>query len=168
MIENDRTNYKIGETRKINGFEFTEDYETDTNAFLNFCTANIKMQYLGKDYPIWDERRLHDMYYITILTMRNRMSFKFYDSIFNTEKNDKRTQFSQKRRVYPTSYDVIACLNKYDVGSLEDFMFEYGFEIKERGDFQKIMATYNGCCEEYHNLCKCFTKEQMEIMREIV
>lgn len=47
-------------------------------------------------------------------------------------------------------------------------MFEYGLEIKERGDFQKIMATYNGCCEEYHNLCKCFMKEQMEIMREIV
>ena len=96
------------------------------------------------------------------------MSFKFYDSIFYTEKNDKRTQFNQKRRVYPTNYDIITCLNKYDVGSLEDFMFEYGYEIKERGDFQKIMATYNGCCEEYRNLCKCFTKEQMEIMREIV
>lgn len=97
MIENNKTNYKIGETYKINGFEFTGDYIADTNSFLNFCTANIKMQYLGKDYPIWDERRPHDMYYITILTTRNRMSFKFYDSIFDTEKNDKRTRFNQKR-----------------------------------------------------------------------
>lgn len=155
------------ENNKINRFEFTGDYVLDTNAFLNFCTANIEMQYLGKDYHLFDEKKLHDMYYVTIHTTRGNMSFKFYDSTLDTEKNDKRTRFNQKRRVYPTAYDVIICLEKEEHGSLEDFIFKFGYEIRKEGDLSKIISIYNGCCEEYRNLCKCFTSEQIEIMKEL-
>lgn len=158
---------KIEETYKINGFKFTGNYIADTNSFLNFCTADIKMQYLGKDYPLFDEKKLHDLYYVTIHTTRGKMSFKFYDSTLGTEKNDKRTRFNQKRRVYSTNYDIIICLEKEDSGSLEDFILKFGYEIRKEGDLFKIISIYNGCCEEYRNLCKCFALEQIEIMKEL-
>ena len=83
------------------------------------------------------------------------------------EKNDKRTRFNQKRRVYSTNYDIIICLEKEDSGSLEDFILKFGYEIRKEGDLFKIISIYNGCCEEYRNLCKCFALEQIEIMKEL-
>ena len=63
----------------------------------------------------------------------------------------------------PSNYDILACLQKYDVGSFEDFCGEFGYDE----DSRMAEKTYNAIREEYTNLCTIFTDEEMELMQEI-
>lgn len=45
----------------------------------------------------------------------------------------------------PTMYDVLACLQKYDLGSFEDFCHEYGYDE----DSRRAERTYKAVCREY-------------------
>ena len=84
------------------------------------------------------------------------MQIKFWDSIYNTQNGGK-----------PNEYDILACLEKYDVGDIEDFIFDFGYEINKRGDLKRIQNIYNAVVKEYQDICRCFTKEQIEAMQEI-
>lgn len=63
----------------------------------------------------------------------------------------------------PTPYDVLACLQKYDVGNFEDFCCEFGYDT----DSRRAEKTYQAVCQEYDKLCTIFTGDEMELMREI-
>ena len=84
------------------------------------------------------------------------MWVKFWDSAYNTE-----------RGIEPTEYDIVACLVKYDVGTIDNFVDEYGYEVKEWADVKRIKNTYNAVKRQYKSLCRCFTPEQIEAMQEI-
>ena len=72
-----------------------------------------------------------------------------------------------KAKAVPTAYDILACLQKYDVGTMNDFFHEFGYEVHSADDMFCFMNTYNAVVKEYHDLCRIFTKEQMEMLREI-
>ena len=84
----------------------------------------------------------------------------------HTIKNIERTNIGRSRE-YPTEYDILSCLQKYEVGDFEDFMYEFGYEIKKRGDLKRITDIYNAVVKEYNDVCRCFTEEQLEAMWEI-
>jgi hypothetical protein len=65
--------------------------------------------------------------------------------------------------VAPTSYDVLACLQKYDVGNFEDFCAEFGYNT----DSRKAEKTYNAVCEEFKNIQTLFTDSEIEELQEI-
>ena len=94
------------------------------------------------------------------------MQVKFWDSINNTIKNSDFRRIN-RLRIKPTAYDILSCLQKYDVGDFEDFMWEFGYEIKKRGDLKRLQYTYNAVVKEYNDICRCFTPEQIEAMQEI-
>lgn len=52
----------------------------------------------------------------------------------------------------PTAYDVLACLQKYDVGTFEDFCGDYGYD----NDSIKSLKTYKAVKKEYENVIKMF------------
>ncbi len=121
--------------------------------FLTSCNATMKITYLGKEInKMWNEDVYRNTYRATIKTPLGSMWVKFWDSIYNT-----------RNRNEPTEYDVLACLQKYDVGSLEDFISEYGYDPEVHNTKQ----IYNAVCNEYEKVCRCFTEEQIEQMWEI-
>lgn len=63
----------------------------------------------------------------------------------------------------PTAYDVLACLQKYDVGTFEDFCGEFGYDT----DSKTAEKTYNAVVNEYTNVCKLFTDTEIEQLQEI-
>lgn len=63
----------------------------------------------------------------------------------------------------PTSYDVLSCLQKYDVGTFEDFCDEFGFDT----DSHRAEKAYIGCIKEFKDLERIFTEDQLEELREI-
>lgn len=63
----------------------------------------------------------------------------------------------------PTAYDILACLQKYDVGSFEDFCSDFGYDSDSR-NAEKI---YISVVNEYTQLCILFTDSEMEEMQEI-
>lgn len=84
------------------------------------------------------------------------MEEDFWDSAYNTGRNIK-----------PTEYDILACLEKYDVGTIDDFVSEFGYEVHKWSDVRRIENTYNAVVKEYQDLCRIFTPEQMEKLSEI-
>ena len=129
------------------------EYVKQAKDFLASCNATMKITFLGKDVNrMWGESQLRNTYRATIRTPLGSMWVKFWDSYNNTSKGIK-----------PTEYDILACLQKYDVGSLEDFISEYGYDP----EYHNVQQIYNAVCNEYGKVCRCFTEEQIEAMSEI-
>ena len=143
------------------------EYVKQAKDFLESCNATIEIMYLGTEVnKDWDEKRERDTYMVNIRTPKGNMQVKFWDSINNTIKNSDLRRINRSR-IKPTAYDILSCLQKYDVGDIEDFICEFGYEIKKRGDLTRIQNIYNAVVKEYQDICRCFTPEQIEAMQEI-
>ena len=68
-----------------------------------------------------------------------------------------------KAKAVPNEYDVLACLETYDPGTLEDFCSEFGYDE----DSKTAERIYIAVIKEYKDLTKIFTEEQMEELSEI-
>ena len=135
------------------------EYTNQAKKFLESCDATMNFMYLGTEVKKdWNETRKRDAYMVNIRTPLGNMQVKFWDSIVNTLKNKERHLSGLKKKIQITEYDV---------GDIEDFMLEFGYEIKERGDFKRIQNIYNAVVKEYKDICRCFTPEQIEKMQEI-
>lgn len=168
------------------------EYVKQAKDFLTSCNATMEIKFMGLECPNWDSKP-HATYDCTIKTPKGEMKVHFYDSVAHTEtlsisfddyccrnykmsfrdmfpaeQSKARKQWKQRRNdAVPTEYDILACLQKYEVGSMEDFFQEFGFEIKSAKDMTNFFTTYNAVVEEYRDICRCFTPEQIEAMQEI-
>ena len=132
------------------------EYVQQAKDFLKDCNATMEIKYAGLAIPNWDTQQ-HATYHCLIETPKGEMGVLFYASLVDAQKGK-----------FPTEYDILSCLSTYEVGDLEDFMFEFGYEIKQRGDLKRIQDTYNAVVREYQDVCRCFTEEQIEALNEIV
>ena len=143
------------------------EYEKRAKDFLKKCKASMNFLYLGcNQNDLWEEPFARDNYIVNIVTPKGNMQVKFWDSKNNTDKNLNRIR-CEYSRIYPTEYDILSCLQKYDVGDIEDFMFEYGYTLEKKGDFKRIQAIYEACKKEYEDICRCFTERQIKKLQEI-
>lgn len=167
------------------------EYVKQAKDFLASCDATMEIIYAGIEKPNWDDKP-HRTYDCTIKTPRGEMMVHFYDSIANTEvympfdkyyekkyrrsysalSYNEKVRFqkelkSKRAEAIPTEYDILVCLQKYDVGNMDDFFSEFGYEIKCTKDMTNFINTYNAVVKEYNDICRCFTPEQIEAMQEI-
>jgi hypothetical protein len=63
----------------------------------------------------------------------------------------------------PTAYDVLACIEKYEVGDLEDFCYEFGYDIYS----EDTEAIYKAVKAEYSHVVDMF-EDFLDELREIV
>lgn len=57
----------------------------------------------------------------------------------------------------PTLYDILTCLQKYDVGSYTDFCSEFGYTaFNEVTDSKLQSKLYNAVCKEYEGVLRVF------------
>lgn len=132
-------------------------YVKQAQDFLKSCGAEMKIAYLGKECnDNWSDGIMRNTYRATIKTPRGTMWVKFWDSEHNT-----------KNGIMPTEYDILACLQKYEVGSFEDFVSEFGYDIEFPVDRQRAKAIYKAVVKEYEKICRCFTEDQIKAMWEI-
>lgn len=133
------------------------EYIKQAKDFLAACNATMEISFVGKAYPLWDDGCLHNQYLFVIKTPIGEMREYFYDSAYNTSKGINGVN----------EYDILSCLEKYDVGTIDDFVSEFGYEVHKWDDVRRIERTYNAVVRQYNNLCTIFTPEQMEMLREI-
>lgn len=63
----------------------------------------------------------------------------------------------------PSAYSILACLTKYDPGTLENFCSDYGYDE----DSRKAEKVYHAVKEEFSNVCKLFSDSEIEQLAEI-
>ena len=167
------------------------DYQAQAKQFLADCNATMEIKFVGKEVPShWlGETKPHNKYQFTITTPKGKYSSYFWDSLHNTEVSEmtaddlackrykahydvlrmhERTNVlrelkSLKANAIPTEYDILAAVEKYSYNSFTDFCAEFGCST----DSISARETYLACGEEYAGLCRIFTAEQMEQLREI-
>lgn len=133
------------------------EYIKQAKDFLESCNAKMTITHWGKEINAdWNEGYIRNTYRVTITTPKGTMRVKFWDSANNTQKG-----------IEPTEYDIISCLQKYEVGSFEDFISEFGYETEEPEDMRRAKRIYNAVVREYQSVCRCFTEEQIDEMSKI-
>ena len=167
------------------------EYLKQAENFLNKANAKCEIVYGGiSRNENWKEKEKRYVYDVTITTPRGKMTFTFWDSIHNTEISTmtfeeyakKKLKYNRvedmsygekvkakndlarlKAKAVPNEYDVLACLEKYDPGTFEDFCSEFGYDE----DSKTAERIYIAVIKEYKDLTKIFTEEQMEELSEI-
>ena len=166
------------------------EYLEQAKNFLNKANATCKIEFGGVSRnENWKEKEKRNWYDVTLTTPKGTMSFVFWDSIHNTEismmtleqyvEKKLRRSFNDmsytekkkadaklkelKEEAVPNVYDVLACLQKYDVGTFEDFCYEFGYDE----DSRTAERIYISVVKEYKELSRIFTEEQMEELCEI-
>ena len=149
----------------VNITNFKKDESEYAKQAADFCKrtgCNISAEYSGQAVPQWDGEK-HNHFKIKIERGRRSFIVDFYDSIANTEKYKPEANGFFPLRGYPSAYDIISCLQKYDCGTFEDFCAEFGYNEDSRKDEQ----IYNACKKEFENLQRLFSDEEIEQLQEI-
>lgn len=151
-----------------------DEYIKQATEFLQKTHAEMKIEYVGLAVnKEWKEKEKRCLYEITLISPRGSMVFDFWDSIRNTEIRTmpfdaynvqaNKELAAKKKAAVPSVYDVLACLQKYDPGTFEDFCSDYGYDE----DSRTAERIYFAVQKEYTQLARLFTPEQMEELAEI-
>jgi len=74
---------------------------------------------------------------------------------------------SMQNDLIPSAYDILACLQKYDVeDDVFDFAAEYGYEITSRETFEKVEKIHEAVQDEFENVQLIF-ENCMDELQEI-
>lgn len=166
------------------------EYEQQALDFLKSSNATIDIKLVGRTRnKNWNEKELRNLYDFTIKTPRGEMTGEFWDSIHDTEiyymtkeeyaKKRFRCEFryltpgdqnkvhkelkEKKAKAVPTTYSILSCLTTYNPGTFKDFCIDFGYS----DDSISALKIYHAVQEEWNNLCRIFTLEQLEQLAEI-
>lgn len=128
------------------------EYDQQASDFLKKSKVKIIKEYVRHGKHFVDDTATRDIYEITIRRKDKESSFMFGQSVMNSSK-----------KIKPTDYDVLSCLTKYDPGTLEDFCSEFGYDT----DSIRAGKTYKGVCKEWLMVSNFFTEAEIEELREI-
>jgi hypothetical protein len=63
----------------------------------------------------------------------------------------------------PTAYDVLACLQKYEVGTFENFCGEFGYDE----DSRTAERLYKAVCKEFDDVERLWSVDEIEQLQKI-
>lgn len=132
------------------------EYQERAYDFLRRIGATVRVAYIDTDIvPDWDDSAQHDAYLVMVERDGKKWRYEFHDSVYNTRNNKERIHCGRSR-VKPSAYDVLSCVEKYDVGSIDNFVDEFGYEIHKWADVKKIERIYAAVCDEAHHVQELF------------
>lgn len=71
------------------------------------------------------------------------------------------------RKTLPNAYDLLSCLQKYEVEPIDDWCAENGIELGLGLKISDIIAMHEACTKEYEGLCRLFSDAELDQLREI-
>lgn len=133
------------------------EYLKQAQDFLTKHEAVVEFHFSGKRNYFDGDTEPRNVYSVTVSRCGKKdITVTFGDSILNT-----------KKKIKPTAYGVLACLQKYPVdGDVFDFADEIGYEINNRKSYLKIYNQYESCRDEYNKVWSIFG-DCIEELREI-
>lgn len=124
-------------------------YTEQADNFAN--KVGLTMNILDRSYGYHFVDDKDKRYIFKIQLKRNKKSFTF-----------KFGQSIQTGNREPSFYELLACLQKYYVGSFENFCDEFGYDT----DSRKVEKIYKAVCKEYKGVLRLFS-DCMEELCEI-
>ena len=165
------------------------EYDKQAISFLKSTGTEFTATFQGHKKHFIDDSETRDVYSITLKRGSRSFTFNFGQSIWHSCKfkiknypkykntgwatKDEALRvvgFANSRDIYlndkfeiPSAYDVLACLTKYNPGTLEDFCSEFGYDP----DSKKAEKIYVSVLEEFKNVAMLWNDQEIEILQEI-
>lgn len=132
-------------------------YTEQADAFMENTATTLTTKFIGHKLYFPNDKEKRDVYACTLSRNGETYNFRFGQSIVNSTRRGGHN---------PTAYDILACMQKYDVGSFDDFLSEFGYEIKSKKDYDNAMDTYIAVLREYNAMLRLFG-DVMDELQEI-
>ena len=129
------------------------DYNKQAEKFLEETETTFKAEFRKFGRHFDDDTESRDIYKITLTRGERIYKFNFGQSVANS-----RTDKSK-----PSTYDVLSCLTKNEVGTFEDFCGVYGYEE----DSRKAEKTYKAVLDEWQNIKMLYSDSEIDKLAEI-
>lgn len=126
-----------------------DEYTEQANQFLAATNTKYSAKFHRCGYHFAEDTTKRYIFTCTFKRNGRQFSLKFGQSI-------------AAGNTLPEAYDVLACLQKFDVGSFEDFCSEYGYEQTKANE-----RIYKAVCKEFEKVSSFWTEEELEKLREI-
>jgi hypothetical protein len=125
-------------------------YDEATNLVAKYY--NIKLKVISSYYGVmkWDTKNKREVFKLQLLRGKKSYTFEFGQS-------------AVKGNEEPTLYDVLTCLQKYEVGTFEDFCGEFGYD----NDSRTAEKTYKAVVKEFKAMERLFNSEELEVLQLI-
>lgn len=116
------------------------NYQENANSFAT--KHGIKLTVLSSRYGMHfvDDTQSRYIFKLKLSRGKKSYTFDFGQSIASGSKE-------------PTIYDVLACLQKYDVGSFEDFCNNFGYDLYN----DSYTGIYKSVCKEFEAVERLFS-----------
>jgi hypothetical protein len=125
------------------------NYIKQANDFLEKTNTIFEIEYVGHMKHFIDDMVKRDVYNVTLKRNGNEYTFRFGQCINDTG-------------IEPDAYDVLACVQKYDVGTYKNFCDDFGYDFED-GYSENI---YSMVVDEFKNIYLLFN-DVMDELREI-
>ena len=126
------------------------NYEQKANEFLQKTNTTIQIEWFDYGKHFVNETQNRHIFKVIIKRGKKQFSLKYGQSLY-------------KGANEPTNYDILSCLQKYEVGTFEEFCKAYGY-------FEDLRASekiYNAVRKEFDNVCKIWSDLEIEELQEI-
>lgn len=132
--------------------KFTNNSYYNKGAHFIADELGLKMVVGASEYKkhFADDKDKRTVFKITLKKDSKQYTFDFGQSI--AEGNNE-----------PTLYGVLCCLQKYEVGTFEEFCEDYGYNE----DSRKAEKIYKAVVKEYKAMQRLFNDDELEILRLI-
>ena len=142
------------------------NYNEQAENFLKKTQTTFKAEFLENKKYFEDDEAARDVYIVTLTRGSRVYKFNFGQSLnkskyFLFEQNKNNTNLLKE--ITPTAYDVLACLQKYEVGSFENFCSDFGYNI----DSIKAKKIYQAVVKEFNEVQKLWTDQEIIELQEI-
>lgn len=130
------------------------NYEEKMKEILKGAGISVDIVFITKSYTKWDKDNLHNQYKVVLKRGNKQMQYDFWDRLYNTKKGLK-----------PSKYDVISCLEWYEIYDFEDFCMNFGYDT----DSIKAFETYKECQKQQKELFELIPEEEIrDKIRDII
>ena len=126
------------------------DYQKQATDFLEKTAVKFSCEWKEYGFHFNGDKQRRHIFRCTLKRGRKRFSLTFGQSIAADS-------------TPPTAYDILSCLQKYEVGTFENFCSEFGYDEDSRA----AEETYKAVCKEYLNVCRLWSESEIEELAEI-
>lgn len=132
-------------------------YQSEALKFLYDTETSCDIHFVGLNRAKWSKSDINT-YSVTLTNKRGSYTFRFYDSVNNTEK-----------KIYATLdfYSVLACLSVGMPLDFDDFCSEYGYIFNTEREYLSVKQTYIDCLDQEKSLQKLFNSDQLDQLNSI-